>query len=333
MCMNATIKDVAREANVCIATVSRAFNDPERVSEEKKRLIFETADRLNYSPNALAKSLITKSTQTIGVLVPDIDNIFYPCVIKGIDATCFKENYLSSLANTYDSVEKEKYYISVLRNQRIDGYIFVGTRSYRSEDSRHIVELAKQVPVVMIYSDLSEYGVCSIITDDISGSKKATKYLYEQGHRRVALFSSGVPHLTYLDKQKGYEQALKELGVPEKNGVILKNQPYISGGYECMKQMCETFSEKERPTAALVISDQMALGVWRYCEEHGICIPEDFQLVGYSGTTLARELIPNLMTVDQMPDQLGQLAVKTIISMKNGEFPHMKQIIFEPKLR
>lgn len=329
--MNTTIKDVAREAGVCIATVSRAFNEPDRVSQETLQRIHSAAKRLNYSPNALAKGLITRSTQTIGVLVPDIDNLFYPCVVKGIDAACFQNNHLSILANTYDSVEREQYYIRSLGGQRIDGYIFVGTRSADLKDSQHIIELAKHTPVVMIYSDLSAYGVCSILTDDVAAVRRVTKSLFEQGHRRVALFSSDVPHMTYLDKQRGYEQALEEMGRAGE-AVIYRDQPYIMGGYRCMERMLQEFSPKTMPTAVMVISDQMALGVWRCCEAHGIRIPDEIKLVGYSGTSLIRELLPSLQTVDQMPDKLGHLAVNMIISMKNGEYPNMKQVIFDPVL-
>ena len=113
---------------------------------------------------------------------------------------------------TYDSVEREQYYIRSLGEQRIDGYIFVGTRSTDLKDSEHIIKLAKHKPVVMVYSDLSAYGVCSIVTDDVAAVSRVTKSLFEQGHQRVALFSSDVPHMTYLDKQHGYEQALEEIG-------------------------------------------------------------------------------------------------------------------------
>ena len=254
--MSITIKDVAREAGVCIATVSRAFNTPEQVSQEKRDAIYAAAEKLHYSPNALAKSLVTKSTNTIGVLVPDINNMFYPCVVKGIDSACFAQNYLSSVANTYDNVELEKHYIHLLSNQRADGFIFVGTRSGLPQDSRHIVELAKRTPVVMLYSDLSELGVCSIVTDDVSGAKKAVKHLYDRGHRRIALFSSAVPHMTYAEKRQGYQQALAELGLPLRPDYIFENQPYLSGGFACMEQLCQRFSPAERPTAALAVSTQ-----------------------------------------------------------------------------
>ncbi|MBR5558881.1 MAG: LacI family DNA-binding transcriptional regulator [Oscillospiraceae bacterium] len=330
--MSITIKDVAREANVCIATVSRAFNSPDKVSEEKRKHIYEVAKRLNYSPNALAKSLVTRSSQTIGVLVPDIDNLFYPCVVKGIDNACQSRNYLSSVANTYDSVEQEQYYINLLRNQRVDGFIFVGTRSVRPEDSRHIAELAKRTPVVMLYSDLSEMGVCSIVTDDVSGAKKAVKHLYDRGHRRIAFFSSHMPHLTYAEKQRGYEEALMELELPLRRDYIFRDKPYISGGYACMQQMCRRFAPEECPTAIFAVSDQVAMGVWRYCSLHGLRIPDDVEMVGYSGTSMAREMFPELTTVDQLPDKLGQLAVNTILSMKNNDLPNMKRIVFEPEL-
>ena len=330
--MSITFKDVAREAGVCIATVSRAFNEPHRVTEAKRKAIYAAAEKLNYSPNALAKGLVTRSSCTIGVLVPDVDNLFYPCVIKGIDTACFEHHYLSSVANTYNSVDLEKHYIQLLESQRVDGFIFVGTRSAREEDSLHIARLAKRVPVVMVYSNLSDMGVCSIVTDDVSGAAKAVRYLYDRGHRRIGLVSSGVNHLTYREKQQGYEKALAELGLPLRQDYIFRGEPYTAGGYACMEEMCGRFAPGERPTALVAVSDQMAMGVWRYCSLHRIRIPQDLELVGYSGTTFTRELLPELVTVDQQPDHLGRLAVNTLLAMKNGEGPQAKSIVFEPKM-
>lgn len=330
--MSCTIKDVAREAGVCIATVSRAFNNPHLVAEEKRKTIYAAAEKLHYSPNVLAKGLVTGSTHAIGVLLPDMDNLFYPSVIKGIDAACVENRYASGISATYNSIEREKQCIRLLESQRVDGFIFVGTRSSDPEASRHIAELAKRIPVVMLYSDLSRLGVCSIGTDDVSGARKAVRYLYDLGHRKIAMFSAESDHMTYRDKEKGYRTEMLELGLPLREDYIFRKDFYITGGLANMEAMLDSFSEEERPTAVFAANDQLALGAIRCCTRRGIRVPEQMKIVGYSGTSTARDMLPEMPTVDQQADHLGRLAVSTLLEMMKGSGPWAKSMVFEPEI-
>ena len=330
--MSITIKDVARDAEVCIATVSRAYNSPQQVSEEKRERIFRAAEKLNYQPNALARGLITRSTKTIGIVIPDINNIFYPCVAQGIEDYCSETGYLSFICNTYDNIEKEKKYVNTLVNQCIDGIIFVGTRPIKEKDNAHIVKLAKQMPVVMVYDCLDGDNICSIYTNDVSGGYKATKYLLDQGHKRIAFFSSSAMHTTYVYKQYGYEKALAECGIPFNEKYIFKAEPYVKGGFEAMQHMRKKFHKNEMPTGIFAISDQMALGVYRYCNENGLKIPDDFEVVGYSRTNIVKEVFENLTTIDQMPYEIGRLAAETLIKISKKNALFQKKIVIEPQL-
>ena len=330
--MGITIKDVAREAEVCIATVSRAYNSPDKVSREKREKIFRTAGRLNYQPNALARGLITRSTRTIGIVIPDINNIFYPCVAQGIEDFCSDAGYLSFICNTYSNIEKEKKYINTLLNQCIDGIIFVGTRPIKDKDNAHIVELAKKTPVVMVYDCVEGDNICSIYTNDVSGGYKATKYLLDQGHKRIAFFSSSAMHTTYVYKQYGYEKALMEYGIQFNEQYIFKAEPYVRGGYEAMKAMWNKFGKEEIPTGIFAISDQMALGVYRFCNENGLKIPDDFDIAGYSRTKIVNEVFDNLTTIDQMPYEMGRLAAETLIKISKKNALFQKKIVIEPQL-
>lgn len=330
--MGITIKDVAREAEVCIATVSRAYNSPQQVSKEKLEKIMKAAKKLNYHPNALARGLITRSTKTIGIVIPDINNIFYPCVAQGIEDFCSEAGYLSFICNTYNNIEKEKKYINTLLNQCIDGIIFVGTRPIKEKDNMHIIELAKRTPVVMVYDCLEGDNICSIYTNDVSGGYKATKYLLDRGHKRIAFFSSSVMHTTYVYKQYGYEKALAEYGVPFDDRYIFKAEPYVKGGFEAMKAMWKKFDGRELPTGIFAISDQMALGVYRFCNENGLAVPGDMDVVGYSRTKIVNEVFENLATIDQMPYETGRLAAETLIRISKKNALFQKKIIIEPQL-
>lgn len=331
--MPVTIKDVAERANVCIATVSRAFNNPDCVSEKRRKAIFEAAAELNYQPNALARGLIKKYTNSIGVVVPDIDNIFFPGVVQGIQDGCAELGYLSYVCNTNSNIEREKCYIETLRQQRIGGFLFVGTRPTDSAGNAHLFDLVKNDNVLLLFDDLPDDRFCAVYTDEVAGSMEAVRYLYHQGHRRIALFNSDIPYTTYRYKQRGYEKALAELGLPLREDYIFFGPPYAAGGYQCMEQMFARFSSEERPTAVFTISDQVALGVCSFCRDHGLRRPVDLSLVGFSGTKLVGEYGERFPTIDQQPYKIGRLAAETLIHNIEGDRPRERRIIFDSPLR
>lgn len=331
--MAITIKDVAKKANVCVATVSRAFNSPELVSDEKREAIFRAAEELNYQPNALAQGLITKSTKSIGILVPDINNIFHPTVIQGIEKTCFAHGYLSYVCNTYNDIEREKKSIDALLKQQIDGFVFVGTRPTDPGLNEHLIRLTERSEVVLLFDDLPCERLCAVYTDEVYGGFEAVRYLKEKGHEKIAFFTSDEPYTTFAYKRRGYEKALRTYGLPMREDYVFYGPPYEDGGYQCMADMCRRFPEEERPDAVFAISDQVLAGACEYCREQNIRIPEDLEAVGFSGSRILHGLGWRFPTIDQQPEEIGCLAAETLIHNIQKDRPRQRRVICDSFLK
>lgn len=327
--MSINIKDIARMANVSIATVSRVLNNSEKVSEEKKQLIEKIIYDMNYQPNALARGLIKKATKTIGIIIPDINNLFYPAVVRGIEDALEPSDYNVFLCNTDKNIEKEKKYINTLLEKRVDGIIFMGTRPVSPEENKHIIRLNKKVPVLMINDIILGSGIYSVLTDEVEGAYKAVKYLIELGHKRIAYVTGENNYTTYRNKQKGYEIALNESGLETDSKYIVHDLPYSQGGYNATLNL---LNMNERPTAIFAASDQIAMGVIKAAHEKGYRIPKDLSVVGYSNIPSSADLFPELTTVDQFPYETGKLAAETLTRIISGEEFKQRKYIIEPRL-
>lgn len=328
--MTINIKDIARKANVSIATVSRVLNNPEKVSDEKKLLINSIIYEMNYQPNALARGLIKKATKTIGIIIPDINNLFYPAVVRGIEDVVEMSDYNVFLCNTDKDIGKEKKYINTLLEKRVDGIIFMGTRPVNPEKNEHIIRLNKKVPVLMINDIVRGSEIYSVLTDEVEGAYRAVKYLLELGHKKIAYVTGENNYTTYQNKQKGYEIALQEYGIEVYPDYIIRDLPYALGGYNAAIKLLD--SKNILPTAIFAASDQLAMGVMKAIHEKGYKIPNDISVVGYANIPISADLFPELTTVDQFPYETGRLSAETLIKVINGEELSQKKYIMEPKL-
>lgn len=328
--MAITIKDIAKMAKVSTATVSRVLNSPDIVSEEKKELINNIMYEMNYQPNALARGLIKKETKTIGVIIPDIDNLFYPAVVRGIEDALGIKDYNVFLCNTDKGIEKEKKYINTLLEKRVDGIIFMGTRPIDPEKNEHILRLSNKLPILMINDSILGAGIYSVLTDEIEGAYKAVKYLLGLGHKKIAYVTGEADYTTYKNKQEGYESALREHAIPINPLYIVRDLPYAEGGKRAAKRLFEL--EKDRPTAIFAGSDQIAMGVMKAAYEAGYRIPDDISVVGFANVSISADLYPGLTTVDQFPYETGKLAANTLTKIIYGQELKQKKFIMEPQL-
>lgn len=328
--MAITIKDIAKMAKVSTATVSRVLNSTDKVSEEKKELINNIMYEMNYQPNALARGLIKKETKTIGVLIPDIDNLFYPAVVRGIEDELGINDYNVFLCNTDKDIEKEKKYINTLLEKRVDGIIFMGTRPIDLEKNEHILRLSSKLPILMVNDFILGAGIYSVLTDEIDGAYKAVKYLLGLGHKKIAYVTGEADYTTYKNKQEGYESALREHAIPVNPLYIVRDLPYPEGGKRAAKRLFEL--EENRPTAIFAGSDQIAMGVMKAAYEVGYRIPDDISVVGFANVPISADLCPGLTTVDQFPYETGKLAANTLTKIICGLELKQRKFIIEPQL-
>lgn len=324
-----TIKDVAKLANVSITTVSRVINNPQAVSEDKRINVEKIIEELNYQPNGLARGLVKKATKTVGVLIPDINNLFYPAVVRGIEDVFQEEGFNTFLCNTDQDIEKEKRYIAALMEKRVDGLIFMGTRPTDPAANEHIKSLCKSIPVVLINETIVGADLYSVLTDEIEGAYKAVSYLIELGHKKIVYIAGDNIYSTYQSKQKGYESALKDHGYQVLEDYIINGSPYPQGGYQAANKILQW---KERPTAIFCGNDQIAMGVMKAVHEMNLKIPEDISVIGFANIPISEDFMPELTTVDQYPYETGKLSAEVILNVMKGNLPVQKKIILEPSL-
>lgn len=327
--MAITIRDIAKRANVSIATVSRVLNNSSKVSKETKDKIHRVMEELNYKPNALARGLIKRSLRTVGVLIQDMNNIFYPAVIKGIEDELEIHDYNIFLCNTDSNLDKEKKYIDTLVGKGVDGIIFMGTRPVGMKHNEHIAALCKKIPVLIINDDIIGVDVYSVATNEVNGAYKAISYFIELDHRKIAFINGNTDYTTYRYKFEGYKRAILDNGIDLNPDYIIQEEPYEKGGYKGAKKL---LSLKNRPTAIFSASDQIAIGIIRAVFEAGYSIPDDFSIIGFSGVPISAEIFPQLTTVNQFPFKTGKIAASLIIKAINKQQLEQRKILIEPEL-
>lgn len=327
--MSITIKDIAKMANVSTASVSRVLNNPEKVKADTRAVIEDIIKKNNFKPNALARGLLKNATNTIGVVIPDINNLFYPAVIRGIEDYFEQMNYNIFLCNTDIKIEKEIKYVNTLLEKRVDGILFLGTRPVDQSKSNHIKALSERIPVLIINDTILGSKVYSVVTDEIEGAYKIVKYLLELGHTRIAHITGDSEYSTYQNKKEGYLTALGEHHIKLGDDYIIKDVPYPEGGYRAAMKLLDMAGA---PTAIFTASDQIAVGVIKAVFEKGYRIPEDISIAGYANIPMSGYLYPELTTVDQFPYETGRIAAETLYKLINGEKLMQKRIILEPQL-
>ncbi|MGG0187561.1 catabolite control protein A [Bacillus rhizoplanae] len=312
--MNVTIYDVAREANVSMATVSRVVNGNPNVKPTTRKKVLEAIERLGYRPNAVARGLASKKTTTVGVIIPDISNTFYAELARGIEdiATMYKYNII--LSNSDQNKEKEFHLLNTMLGKQVDGIVFMG------EDITdiHVEEFKKSpVPIVLAASFDEQNITPSVNIDYTQAAYDAMKHFLEKGHTHIA-FVSG----PYVDKAgsakklQGYKQALEEAGIAYDEELVVDGDYTYDSGMEALDKLWEL---AEKPTAVFVSSDEMALGVIHAAQDKGLNVPNDLEVLGFDNTRLAIMVRPQLSTVVQPMYDIGAVAMRLLTKYMNKE--------------
>ncbi len=302
----ATIYDIAEKASVSISTVSRVFNGNVSVSKKTKKKVEKAMEELNYIPNALARSLVNKSSNTIGVVVSDITNPFFTEVIEGIENYLNSQGFTVFLSNSRYIVDKENQYISQLIEKRVDGLIVFNTCT---EEESIIGKIKNIIPVVTVQSALSDTDCVN--TSDETGAYNAVDYLIKQGHTKIAFLVFNFENSTINNRLKGYYKAHRDNGLEVNKNYILSSDftPYC--GYHMTNEVLDTMPEV---TAIFTYNDQLAVSAYYAIQMRGLKIPDDISIVGYDNIELANLMRPTLTTVEQPTYEIGRSAAELIIS-------------------
>lgn len=303
--MKATIKDVAKKANVSISTVSRVLNTPEMVAEHKRTKVLQVVEELGYSPNALARGLIQKRTQTLGVLVPDVSNLFFAEVLRGMEDAALAKGLNLMLCNTDRKKSRMKDYLHILNEKQVDGIIFTSEPIF--PDYYELFDKMK-LPIVLAATHSLEYPLPSVKVNDEQAAFDAVSYLVEKGHREIGMIS-GPSHdpIAGLPRYQGFTRAMRTLGLNENFDEIVEYGSYrYEDGFEAMEKL---YKKYPAVSAVFCASDEMALGVISYLHQIGKKVPEDVSVIGYDNTRMAHVSLPKLTTVSQPLNEIGYEAV------------------------
>lgn len=307
----ATVLDVARQARVSAATVSRVMTGSSHsVSGETRRRVRAAARELGYLPNMLARSLLTRQTSAIGVLVPDVSNPYYAVILRGIEDAAGRSRRAVILCNTDRRHDKQQAYLQTLLERRVDGLIITGGTLRRHD----LAQLRGMLPAVVI--GRHEVSLPSVRVDNVAAGLVATRHLIDLGHRRIACLAGPASSLTATDRLEGYRRALGEAGLEARSGDIVTAEFSLDGGRLGVARL---FAPLHPPTAVVASSDQTAIGALRGLSEAGLAVPGDVSVVGFDDSPLAPFTIPALTSVAIPMYEIGRQAMALLLRLLNGE--------------
>ncbi|MFD3157605.1 LacI family DNA-binding transcriptional regulator [Haloimpatiens sp. FM7330] len=329
--MAVTIYDIAKKADVSRSTVSRVLNDSGYVKEETREKIIKVMKELNYTPSAIARSLSTNKTNTIGVVIPEISNPFFGKITKGISEVADKNNYNIILCDTNESVEKELKALKVLKEQRIQGIIITPTVAENEFNSEYLNALENLgIPIVLLDGHIKYSDFNGVFVDHIKGACDATQALLDEGHRKIAIITGRMESRPAKERLNGYKKALAINNIPVDEKYIFYGDYTHEKAYEITKQI---MSMEDRPTAIFVSSNIMILGCIRAFYEENIRIPEDMAIIGFDEVDTLNIIGMNISFVSGPTTELGRTSMKMLIqNLKDKDHKDIRRINLLPKL-
>lgn len=328
--MRATIKDIANDTGLSVTTVSLVLNGKaHKIPEDTKKRIMESAQKLNYRPNQLAVSLVKKRSKTIGLIIPDIGNIFYANMVKGIEECCRENGRTLVLCNTNDLHKRDMEYIRFLADQGVDGIIYVMSRESDETAGKESVRLLEQLqlPFVLLDRFLTDVDCAEVILDHEMGGYLAARHLAELGHKKIACVT-GPANLADSERRlKGYARALQEFHIPFDERLVYEGDYTMECGERAVTALMQYGY-----TAVFACNDLSAFGVCRQLSQYHKKVPVDISVVGYDDVLYAEMMAVPLTTVRQPVYEMGVESVKRLISLIKKKKVEKRQAVFEPKL-
>lgn len=320
-----TIKEIAKKAKVSTATVSRIINHKEEgYSAETREKVLQVIEELNYSPNRIARGMVTKKTFTIGLVIRDIENPFFPTLVRGIEKVANENGYFILLCNTDGDINREKQYISFLKEKRVDGIIIT---TCNGNDEQYINEITSG-DIKFVFVDEIAKGVKSVTVDNYQGGFEATKYLLELGHKKIACIAGPQKSLINSDRVNGYTNALRDSGLEVDEDLILYGSYQANSGFVNMQKILELNKEI---TAVFCTNDFNATGAYNALNKNGLKVPENISIVGFDDIYEPLDGQFGFTTIAQPIIQLGVESAKMLIDLINDKEVN-KNIVLSPKL-
>lgn len=304
----ATMKEVADYAHVSVATVSRVINNSGYVSPDLEERVRTAMQALNYHPSALARSLRRQETQTIGLLIPQLDLPFFSTLAHAVEHMLFDMEYRILVCSAEEDAEREQAYTQMLIRQRVDGVIMAPT-GHSAVNLRSLIDAS--VPVVLVDRDVPEQRVSKVLVDNVDGGYLGMSHLLAHGHHRVGIIGAPAHSTSVRQRLDGAQRALREHGIHDVKVSLSANESTpFEFGYRVGLEM---LARPDRPTAIFALTDVSAVGVMHAAAHHGLRIPADLSLLGFDNIPLTSYIIPELSTVAQPIREMGQIAARQML--------------------
>ncbi len=322
----ATIKDVAKEAGVSVATVSRVVNKSPKASQASIEAVTKAMAKLGYRPNANARALVSQSSNTVGVLVADVSDPFFGSMVKAIDHVAREQGKQILIGNGYHDAEDERNALELLINSRCEA-IIVHAKGLSDEE---LTAYVKEVPgLVVINRHIPQIATRCIALDNFKGAYLATDYLIRQGHKKIACIASSRDIEDTQARIEGYLAALKDNGIALSKSYIEYGEPNSDGGESAMTNL---LSKSLDMSAVFAYNDNMAAGAMMVLEQNGIAVPKQMSVVGFDDGILARFLNPGLTTVRYPIEMMAERAARQALSLSRGDVIDEETAVFSPTL-
>jgi LacI family transcriptional regulator len=323
----ASIYDVAREAHVSVFTVSAVVNDKQHVGKKLRERVEAAIRKLNYRPNLIARSLAKRRTHTIGMIVPDIANPFFPMVVRGAEDAAQKLGYNLLLCNSDDSLDKEESSIELLLSKRVDGILLTkAAEDFRPSLRQMIKEV--DIPFVLIMRTYPKLTKDALITDDYQGAYDAVSHLARSGRRRIGLVSGPLKVSNAIARWEGFRDALQAENLTLEKELVVEGDYRIESGFRAGHSLLS-----HRPDGVYVANHLMTVGLLKAAEEMGLQCPEDFGLVSFDDYPWLGVFRPRLTTVELPKHQLGSEAAELLIRRISGDRSAAAVKKLQPELR
>jgi LacI family transcriptional regulator len=321
-----TIRDVAREAGVSVATVSRVLNNSQLVSSETRDAVMKAVSLLGYRPNANAQALATQSSETIGVVVMDVSDSFFGALVKAVDTVAQQHQKYVLIGNSYHEAEKERNAIEVLIRQRCNALI-VHSKALGDDE---LIDFMKHIPgMVVINRTVPGYAHRCVGLDNVSGAMMATRTLLNNGHQRIGYLASSHAIEDDTLRREGWRRALQEQGINPSDAWIGTGTPDMQGGEAAM---VELLGRNLGLSAVFAYNDSMAAGALTALKDNGIAVPQQLSLIGFDDIPIARYTDPQLTTVRYPIASMAKLATELALMGAEGKLDASATHCFMPTL-
>lgn len=307
-----SIRQVARQAGVSIATVSRALTTPDKVSDKTLKKVLAQVERSRYKPNLLARNFRSKRAYSVVVLVPNIANPFFAEIIRGIEQVAQQHGYAVLLGDTEGREDREDYYVRLVETRQADGVIQLHPRLPKAARG---ATAPLDIPLVNACEYIEDAPCPRVGIDNAAAAREMTKYLLDLGHRRIGVVLGPDSSPLTSERLRGYKLALRAAKIASDGALITQGDFTMSSGHVAAEKLFQT---KQPPTAIFCFNDEMALGAIRFLKSTGRSVPQDVSVVGFDDIEFASFCDPPLTTIEQPTREIGNKAMSLLFDLLNG---------------